>query len=129
MNEFLAVLSNLPISLRDVLTLIPIFIIVGILFYLSNREIKKSLEQSRATQEILAKDHEYLVKRLDMSDKELRETRQTRLNELAKAAEFGRLAQGLFHDLMTPLTSVILHTEKLKESSAAHQHVEKAVDA
>ena len=52
---------------------------------------------------------------IDEKSKRLRESRLERMNELSRAAEFGRLNQGLFHDLMTPLSSIILHTERLEK--------------
>ncbi len=93
----------------------PLIVLMVILFYLSNREIQKSLSESRKAQEILSS--------------KLEESREARLQELTKAAEFGRLSQGLFHDLMTPLTSVILHTDKLKNDADAKHSIEKAIDA
>jgi signal transduction histidine kinase len=110
---------NLPMA--DILTLVPIIILIGILFYFSNKEIEKSLIKSREVQELLSQDREELRKKLH-------EERLLRLHELEKAAEFGRLSQGLFHDLISPLTSIILHTENLKGERTA-QHVEKAIDA
>lgn len=108
--------------MTDILIFIPILILVMLLFYLSNREMKKSLEQSKISARVLAQDSNALRMRL-------RESEIARLHELTKAAEFGRLAQGLFHDLMTPLTSVILHTEKLKDSDATKKSLLKAVEA
>jgi signal transduction histidine kinase len=121
--------SNFPISFNDFLTLLPIFTLVTFLFYLSSKEVKKSLDESIQAQDLLTKDRDFLVKRLEESTRELQETRLKRLEDLEKAAEFGRLAQGLFHDLMTPFTSILLHTEKLKEIRGAHQSVEKTIEA
>lgn len=120
---------SIPLNTVDILTFIPILVLVGMLFFLSNREMKKSLEQSKIAQDLLLQDRDRLKSRLEESIEELRENRLKRLHELTKAAEFGRLSQGLFHDLMTPLTSMILHTEKLTESGLTHKSLEKAVDA
>jgi CHASE3 domain sensor protein len=67
------IVQNIPLSVTDIFTLVPIIILVGILFYLSNKEIKKSLEQSIEVQEILSK--------------KLEESQIMRLDELARAAE------------------------------------------
>ncbi len=90
-------------------TLIPIVVLVVILFYLSHKEIRKSLDQSKMAHELL--------------EHELKETRKARLDDLAKAAEFGRFAQGLFHDLMSPLTSILLHTEKIEKVTEASRRM------
>lgn len=105
----------------DLFTFIPIGILTVLLFYLSHKEMKKSLEQSKISAQILAQDHIEL-------ERKLRESELARITELTKAAEFGRLSQGIFHDLMTPLTSIILHTESLK-NDATQKNLEKAVEA
>jgi signal transduction histidine kinase len=56
------------------------------------------------------------------------------LAELSRTAEFGRMSQGLFHDLMTPLTSVALYMETLRdidipEVQNSRAYVEKAMRA
>lgn len=122
MNSFLAIFSSLQFTSTDVFTLVPIIVLVIFLLVLSNSEFKKSLEQSRKAQELLVKDR-------DILKQELNESRAARLHELSRAAEFGRLSQGIFHDLMTPLTSMILHTEKLQEDVTVRRHIEKAIEA
>lgn len=99
-------------SIADILTYIPIFILILTLFWLSNREMRKTLELTKASEKMLARDRDELKIKMDEKTNKLKENRIARMNELAKAAEFGRLSQGLFHDLMTPLTSMVLHAEK-----------------
>jgi len=118
----------------DIFSLISILILILLIFWFSNREIKKSLEQARKAENSLAKDKEYLEAQVVMHLEKLEDSRIARMQELTKAAEFGRLSQGLFHDLMTPLTSVILHTEKLKgselgELKTVKKSLEKAWEA
>ena len=115
--------------MSDFLTLIPIGILIAALFYLSRIEMKRSLEQSEIANRILAEDRTKLQLELTENTQALRESELARMTELSKAAEFGRLAQGLFHDLITPLTSIILHTEQLREDDVTHTNLEKAVEA
>jgi two-component system C4-dicarboxylate transport sensor histidine kinase DctB len=112
----------------EVTTLGSIIVLALCLFYYSHREAKRSLVESRSSEKILTRDRDNLQKLLDKSNQELRKVRLAWWNELARAAEFGRLARGLFHDLMTPLSSLILHTEKIKETKA-EQSIEKALQA
>ncbi len=121
--------SSLPLTPIEIFTYIPILILIIIISILSNKEIKKSLEQSKVVQDLLSRDRDILNRKLHESNIELEKNRQERMHELAKAAEFGRLAQGLFHDLMTPLTSIILHTEKLEDSQEMQKGLEKAQEA
>ena len=122
-------LQKISVSFIDTFTALFVLSILGLLFYLSNKEIRRSLTQSRLAQNLLEEDRKVLKIRLEKSMRELEESRATRLEELSKAAEFGRLSQGLFHDLITPLTSVILHTEKLKHDESIERHLAKAVEA
>ncbi len=108
--------------MTDTFTFIPIFLLVVFLFYLSNKEVLTSLTHSKRSSKILTEDRNAL--RL-----KLQESEALRLYELTRAAEFGRLAQGLFHDLMTPLTSIILNTEQMAESATTHKNLEKALAA
>ena len=61
--------STLLMSLLDIFTFGPIFILVMVLWYLSNKEIKKSLDQSKITAKILAQDRNTL--RLTLIEKEI----------------------------------------------------------
>ncbi len=103
--------------MKDLLTYIPIFILIIVLFKLSDKEIKKTLEKTKASEKLLLSQKRQLEIRVNEEALKLRENRFERMNELSRAAEFGKLAQGIFHDLMTPLTSIILHTETLDKKS------------
>jgi two-component system NtrC family sensor kinase len=118
----------------DIVIIGLIVVLVIALFLLSHKEIRTSLDKIRSSEQDLEKEKEILLGRLENQREEMKRFRTERMNELSKVAEFGRLSQGLFHDLMTPLTSVILHTEKLKEvppseTAAVHKNLEKAIDA
>lgn len=102
-------------SILDLFTIVPIIILILAIFWLYNREIQKTLEQTKISEQILAKERDSLQTQMGERTRELRENRMARMNDLAKAAEFGRLSQGLFHDLMTPLTSMVLHADKLQD--------------
>lgn len=118
----------------EIIIFICIIALVIVLFFLSNQEIKKSLEKSKKSEKILEKERLLLMDKIEEQSSELKMEKIKRMNELSKMAEFGRLSQGLFHDLMTPLTSIVLHTEKLKntypeEIGSAQNNLEKAVEA
>lgn len=120
--------------MNEFLTFLPIIILAVVLLKLSGLEIGKSLEKSKRIEESLKRERDMFKISADNKAKELEESRFARMNELRKAAEFGKLSQGLFHDLMTPLSSIVLHTEKLgqisqKEIGEAKSSVKKAVEA
>ncbi len=118
----------------DIVIFICIFGFVLAIFYISNREIQKSVKLTKKSEKILEQERLSLMEKIDEKTKQLKKSEDSRMNELSKMAEFGRLSQGLFHDLITPLSSVILHTEKLKnipkeELETTEKTLEKAITA
>jgi signal transduction histidine kinase len=110
----------------DVITYSAILIFIAALSWLSNREIQKSLNRARASEFALAEERDLLeVKVIERTD-ELHQAQAERMAEISRIAEFGRLSQGLFHDLMTPLSSVTLHMEKLRNLDAPEAHEARA---
>lgn len=103
-------------------------------FWSANKEITKSLKNTLASEKILEKEKMLLMTKVKNQSSQIRITENARIYELAKVAEFGRLSQGLFHDLMTPLSSIILYTEKLKtvpknKIEGTQKTLGKAIDA
>lgn len=86
----------------DIVAYMIIILFIAGTSWLSNRELRKLLRRARQSE----KELEYERDLLEIKVAE-------RTAELSRIAEFGRLARGLFHDLMTPLTSVALQMEKL----------------
>ena len=112
------------------------FFLVGIalLSWLSNKETERSLRRARNSENELKNERDQLEIKIVERTKELRESQLMRMSELERIAEFGRLSQGLFHDLISPLTSVMLHMEKIKgispsELNESHASLEKIVIA
>ncbi len=110
----------------DFITYLAILVFIIILSWLSNKEIKKSLKKSRGLENELRRENYLLEMRVEERTKELKESQLNRINELAKVAEFGRLSQGLFHDLMSPLTPLFLHMETIKDLSPEKINESKA---
>jgi signal transduction histidine kinase len=113
---------------------VTIFILVIFIAWLSNREINKSLTQpARKSEKLLADERDALGRIVTTRTKELIASEQMRTAELEKSAEFGELSQGLFHDLMNPLSSLALYIENMatKENrpEKAKEMIEKAVIA
>lgn len=90
-------LLNTRISFVDIITLIPVAILFILLFKVSENEHKKSDSYIQLWESTFNEN-------LEIQDQHMR--------EIEKVVEFGKLSQGLFHDLMNPLTSILLHTEK-----------------
>ena len=113
---------------------ITIFILIIIIGWLSNKEIQKIHEQKNELEQELAVKRALFEAKILERSRQLQELRIKHLSQLERTAEFGRLSEGLFHDLMNPLTAVALHVEQLNKDSHPHAestttHIKKAVSA
>lgn len=133
------ILGTLPwkyqtITHIDILIYTVLLFFIASLSWLSNREIQKSLDRARASEKSLAHERDNLEIKVAQRTNDLRKAQEEQVAELSQKAEFGKLAQGLFHDLMTPLTSVALHMETLRDATHpeiqnSRAYVEKAMRA
>jgi C4-dicarboxylate-specific signal transduction histidine kinase len=73
----------------------------------------KSLARAETSEKALEQERNMLEKHVIERTAELRQSQEKRISELASIAEFGRLSQGLFHDLISPISSMLLQIEKL----------------
>jgi len=87
--------------------------VIGLVSWLSNREIEKALHRARKSERVLKKERDLLELRVEERTKELRGTQLEKMAQLYRFADFGRLSAGLFHDFVNPLTAVSLNLEQL----------------
>ncbi len=90
-----------------------IFILVCVIVWLSNREIKISRTRIIASEKMLENEKNSLARRIVERTTEFVRAEEQRMIELEKNAEFGKLSQGLFHDLISPLSSMSLYAQQL----------------
>lgn len=83
--------------------------------YLSNREISKALERAKKSEAALLIEKDMLEIKVQERTHELKEAQEQRLRELNKFAEMGKMASGLFHDLVSPLTTASLCLESIND--------------
>jgi signal transduction histidine kinase len=110
--------------------------LTALLSRLSNKEMEKSLQRARASEQALKEERDNLEITVQERTKELRESERERMRELYRFAEFGKLSGGIFHDLLNPLTAVSLSVAKLsndptmaKESEEVTATLKTAVSA
>lgn len=99
----------------DIIMYAAIILCIAGISWLSHRRLEKSLERARQSEKELEYERDLLEIKVAERTLELKKSQAERLADLSHIAEFGTLARGLFHDLMTPLTSVALHVEKLEK--------------
>jgi signal transduction histidine kinase len=111
-----------------------ILFIIMTISWLSNREIERSLRRARNSEAALKEQRDLLEITVGERTKELQSAQAEKIDQLYRFAEFGRLASGLFHDLMNPLTSVSLYLEKLNSANPVEieqtkEYLNKAFEA
>ena len=92
---------------------IAIFIAIGLVSWLSNREIDRALKRARRSEAALQKERDNLEAKVIERTHELEELQLARLLEMQPFAEFGRIGASLVHDIANPLTAANLHLEEL----------------
>lgn len=98
----------------DVLVTGVIFLIIATVSWLYNRELNKSLKKLRQSEQLLVIERNLLETRVVEKTKELRIKQAEEIAQIYRFAEIGKLSSGLFHDLVNPLTSVMLNIHKIK---------------
>ena len=90
-----------------------VLMIIGLVSWLSNREIDRSLLRARHSEAALARERDNLEIKVNERTRQLEETQLLRLMELRRFAEFGRLSANLLHEVANPLTAASLNLEQL----------------
>lgn len=103
---------NGPLEYSDAVGQVVIYIIIGSVLWLSNREIDRLLRRSWRSEKALAKERDQLEVTVAKRTRELEQAQMTRVLELQQFAEFGRVSAHLLHDLANPLTAAALNLEE-----------------
>lgn len=121
------------ISMADIVGYAIMIMYMGFISWLSNREIDKSLARARISEKALAHERDTLERRVSERTSALLAAEKERVTELERVAQFGSLSQGLFHDLMNPLSSMALYIENIKydprDAKETRDMVKKTVEA
>lgn len=99
----------------DIIVTSLIMFIIATISWLSNREMKRALTRANASERELKIERDNLELKVAEKTKELKIIQAEEIARVHRFAEFGRLSGGLFHDLINPLTTVILNVGKIKE--------------
>ncbi len=98
-------------SQDDVIAFATFYALIMTVSWLSNREIGKSLARARRSEKALARERDLLEVRIAERTDALCRVQFEELEKAHRFAEFGRLASGLFHDLLNILNSISLARE------------------
>lgn len=94
-----------------------IFGIIALVSWLSNREIEKSLKRARSSEAALKRQRDKLEITVEKRTRQLKLAQAEKLAQMYRFAQFGRMASGLFHDLVNPLNLVSLNLDRLRRQS------------
>lgn len=103
----------------DFIMISVLFLIIATVSWLSNREIEKSLARARKSEAALKEERDMLEVRVEKRTKELRRAEEQRIQQAYRFVEFGRIAGGLFHDLINPLTALSLNVDRIARTPKA----------
>lgn len=112
----------------DVFVATLIFVVIALVMWLSNREIEKSLARARRSEADLKAERDLLEVRVEERTRELRQAELKRMTQAYRFVEFGRLASGIFHDLMNPLAGLSLNIDRIADASASRSVLSSDVE-
>ncbi len=124
-----------PLEFKDTIEDSFVYALIVAVSWLSNRELEKSLAQTKRSEKALKEERDLLEIKVEERTKELKAAEIEKASQLYRFVEFGRLASGIFHDLLNPLSVVSMSVERLegspteKERAEAQMYIAKAVKA
>jgi two-component system C4-dicarboxylate transport sensor histidine kinase DctB len=91
--------------------------IISVVSWLFNRESEKALKRARDSEYALKKQKDQLEIVVEKRTGQLKLAQIKEMEHVYRFAEFGRMASGLFHDLVEPLNLVSLNLDMLNEKN------------
>jgi len=88
--------------------------IIGLVSWLSNREIEKALKRAKKSEVELKKERDGLEIEVKRRTEELKKAQLEKLTIFYRFSNYGRIAAGLFHDIANPLTQVSLSLSRIE---------------
>ena len=111
---------NEPWGYSDIIMSSVILFIIAIVSWLFNHDLEKSLKRAKESEAALKAERDNLEIRVAEKTQELKRAQAKEIAQVYRFAEFGKLSSGLFHDLVNPLTTVMLNVKKIEEDSKNH---------
>ncbi len=106
------------LAVDDVIEYSFLLIFAAVISWLNNIQLHKSLKRSRDAEKQLQQEKDSLDIQVKEKTEEIKKMQIEKINSMYRLVEFGRISSGLFHDIITPLTNVILNIKEIKNPSA-----------
>lgn len=103
------------LKMADELMIGAIFLVIALITWLFNREIERALIRARASEAELLREKKMLQTKVYIRSKEIEQMRLSQMENLYRFADLGKLAGGLIHDLVNPLSVISLNLEQAEQ--------------
>lgn len=91
--------------------------VIGIVAWLSNREIEKALKLAQDSERALKQERDLLEIKVEERTRELRQAQFEKMSQLYRFAEIGKQTAGFLHDLASPISLVSLNIHRLNDKN------------
>lgn len=103
--------------LESALVAVVTFTVIGIISWLSNREIEKALKRARESEMALRRERDMLEINVAEKTRQLQQVWEKERMNMQEFASIGRHTIGVIHDLVTPLTTLSVNLKMLKTNN------------
>jgi len=103
-------------TLADSFLKIGILAIITTISWIYSKEISKSLKKAAVSEKKLKIERDLLEIKVKERTKALKKSQKERELQLYRFSEFGKIASGIFHDLVNPLTAAKLNIDDLQKN-------------
>jgi len=100
------------LSADDAIVFSILYFLVMIVAWLYNREIERSLQRAKSSEQALKEERDLLEVKVAKRTDELRRAQLDKVQQLNRLAELGQLSSGLFHDILNLLTALSLRADR-----------------
>lgn len=87
--------------------------LIALVSWLFNQQMEHALKRARASEAALRKERDLLEQKVAKRTQELERLQKDQIAQIYRFAAIGKLASGLFHDLVNPLTLVSYNLREL----------------
>jgi len=121
--------ATMPPSLGDVLSFCIMFGILGVVSWLFNHQMERSLRRAKRAEIALTKQKEALEDTVAERTRQLQAEQLEKVQQMYRFAELGQLSTALMHELANHLTTLTLDIEGLKNErqSAVLQRAKRSI--
>ncbi len=118
----------LALYFKSIISALFILAFISVINWFSNICTKKALYESLESERNIRKERDELKIEIKKNIREIKNKQLEKLFSLYRFIQFGRLASGLFHDLINPLTTISLNLDRISEKNNKNisKYVKKA---